>query len=53
MRAVVWHGREDVRVDQAAGSLADSALLAVDVQPDKLVALRNALGCCRRLVLTP
>ena len=33
---------------EAAGSLADSALQAVKLQPDKLVALRNALGCCRR-----
>ncbi len=33
---------------EAAGSLADSALQAVKLQPDKLVALRSALGCCRR-----
>ena len=33
---------------EAAGSLADSVLQAVKVQPDKLVALHNAMGVVRR-----
>lgn len=33
---------------EAAGSLADSVLQAVKLQPDKLVALHNAMGVVRR-----
>lgn len=33
---------------EAAGSRVDSLLATVKVQPDKLVALHNALGVCRR-----
>ena len=33
---------------EATGSLVDSVLQTVKIQPDKLVALHNAVGCVRR-----